>query len=110
MLAVHVLLRARLHDVPRSLRYLRLQRLLYSQCPEPVRTAWVHDGLGHTVCASWGLEHAVFVFAEGANMDRQAQMTELSRRTFLTTTSTALIGAALGGLASHGTAGQRHPQ
>jgi len=43
-------------------------------------------------------------------MDRQAQMTELSRRTFLTTTSTALIGAALGGLASHGTAAQRHPQ
>src|SRR5262249_34340101 len=27
-----------------------------------------------------------------------------------TTTSTALIGAALGGLASHGTAAQRHPQ
>jgi hypothetical protein len=32
-------------------------------------------------------------------MDRQAQTTELSRRTFLTTTSTALIGATLGGLA-----------
>ena len=43
-------------------------------------------------------------------MDRQAQTTELSRRTFLTTTSTALIGAALGGLASRGTAAQRHPQ
>jgi peptide/nickel transport system substrate-binding protein len=43
-------------------------------------------------------------------MHGQAQTTELSRRTFLTTTSTALIGAALGGLASHGIAAQRHPQ
>ena len=43
-------------------------------------------------------------------MDRQAQMTELSRRTFLTTTSAALVGAALGGLAPQGEAAQRHPK
>jgi len=43
-------------------------------------------------------------------MDRHTQTTELSRRTFLTTTSAALVGAALGGLASRGTAAQRHPQ
>ena len=30
-------------------------------------------------------------------MDRHQQTTELSRRTFLTTTSAALVGAALGG-------------
>src|SRR5262249_6914005 len=43
-------------------------------------------------------------------MDRQAQTTALSRRTFLTTTSAALVGATLGGLGSRGTAAQRHPQ
>src|SRR5438874_2157515 len=43
-------------------------------------------------------------------MDRQAQTTELGRRTFLTTTSAALVGAALGGLAPRSEAVQRHPQ
>jgi len=43
-------------------------------------------------------------------MARHPQTTELSRRTFLTTTSAALLGAALGGLAPYGTAAQRHPQ
>src|SRR5215471_13247799 len=43
-------------------------------------------------------------------MDRHLQTTALSRRTFLTTTSAVLVGAALGGLAPHGTAAQRHPQ
>jgi len=33
-------------------------------------------------------------------MDSHAQTTALSRRTFLTTTSAALVGATLGGLAS----------
>src|SRR6516165_2796253 len=41
-------------------------------------------------------------------MDRQAQMTELSRRAFLTTTSAALVGAALGRLAPQSEAAQRH--
>ena len=43
-------------------------------------------------------------------MDRHRQATSLSRRTFLATTSAALAGAALGGLAPRGTAAQRHPQ
>ncbi len=43
-------------------------------------------------------------------MDRHSQTTALSRRTFLTTTSTALVGAALGGLAPHSEAAQRHPK
>jgi peptide/nickel transport system substrate-binding protein len=43
-------------------------------------------------------------------MDRQTQITGLSRRTFLATTSAALVGAALGGLAPRGIAAQRHPQ
>jgi peptide/nickel transport system substrate-binding protein len=43
-------------------------------------------------------------------MDRYTPTTALSRRTFLTTTGTAMIGVALGGLASRGTAAQRHPQ
>src|SRR5215475_15599325 len=41
-------------------------------------------------------------------MDRQAQTTELSRRTFLTTTSAVLVGAALGGLAPRSEAAKRH--
>src|SRR5437773_2396719 len=47
---------------------------------------------------------------EEASMARHPQTTELSRRTFLTTPSAALLGAALGGLAPYGTAAQRHPQ
>src|SRR5215468_1079691 len=44
-------------------------------------------------------------------MDRHAQMPDISRRTFLTTTSAALVGAALGsGLALRGEATQRQPQ
>jgi len=44
-------------------------------------------------------------------MDRHAQMPDISRRTFLTTTSAALVGAALGsGLAFRGEATQRHLQ
>src|SRR5712692_5451776 len=43
-------------------------------------------------------------------MDRHAKTPDLSRRTFLTTTSAALVGAALGGLAPHGTAATRHPK
>jgi ABC-type transport system substrate-binding protein len=43
-------------------------------------------------------------------MDRHLQTTALSRRTFLTTTSAALVGAALGGLASQSAAAQRHPK
>src|SRR5215467_16107132 len=41
-------------------------------------------------------------------MDSQAQTPELSRRTFLTTTTAALVGAALGGLAPQSSAVQRH--
>src|SRR4051812_14508512 len=44
------------------------------------------------------------------SMHGQAQTTELSRRTFLTTTSTALLGAALGRMAPHSEAATRHPQ
>src|SRR5262249_5953400 len=44
-------------------------------------------------------------------MDEQARIPEISRRTFLTTTSAALVGAALGGgLALKGEAAQRHPK
>src|SRR5215467_4426305 len=43
-------------------------------------------------------------------MDSHAQATALSRRTFLTTTSAALVGAALGGLAPGSEAAQRHPK
>ncbi len=43
-------------------------------------------------------------------MDRHAQTTALSRRTFLATTSAALVGAALGGLTPQSEAAQRHPK
>src|SRR6266853_2650906 len=43
-------------------------------------------------------------------MDRHPQPTVLSRRTFLITTSAALVGVALGGLAPQSAAAQRHPQ
>jgi peptide/nickel transport system substrate-binding protein len=43
-------------------------------------------------------------------MDRHAQTTTLSRRTFLTTTSALLVGATLGGLAPYSEAAKRHPQ
>src|SRR5262252_8661775 len=43
-------------------------------------------------------------------MDRHLQTTALSRRTFLITTSAALVGAALGGGAPHSEGAQRHPQ
>src|SRR5713226_10786240 len=43
-------------------------------------------------------------------MDRHPQTTALSRRTFLTTSSAALVGAALGGLAPESEAAQRHPK
>src|SRR5712691_8831135 len=43
-------------------------------------------------------------------MDRHPQTTALSRRTFLTTTSAALVGAALGGLLPQSEAAKRHPQ
>src|SRR6266446_5031914 len=43
-------------------------------------------------------------------MDRQRQTTALSRRTFLTTTSAALVGAALGRVAPESEAAQRHPK
>src|SRR5216683_2873120 len=46
----------------------------------------------------------------GGRMDSHAQTTELSRRTFLTTTSAALVGAALGGLAPQSEAAKRHPK
>ena len=43
-------------------------------------------------------------------MDRHAQTTALKRRTFLATASAALAGVALGGLAPHSEAAQRHPK
>ena len=43
-------------------------------------------------------------------MDRHRQTTVLNRRTFLTTTSAALLGAALGGLVPQGEAARRHPK
>src|SRR5215470_7642520 len=43
-------------------------------------------------------------------MDSHAQTTALSRRTFLTTTSAALVGAALGRLAPQSEAAQWHPK
>src|SRR5215831_5216554 len=42
-------------------------------------------------------------------MDRQAQTMALSRRAFLTTTSTAIVGAALGGLSPRSAAAPRRP-
>src|SRR5262245_62701329 len=43
-------------------------------------------------------------------MDRHTETSDISRRMFLTTTSTMLVGATLGGFAPHGTAAQRQPQ
>ena len=43
-------------------------------------------------------------------MDSHLQTTALSRRTFLTATSAALVGAALGGLTPQSEAAQRHPK
>lgn len=43
-------------------------------------------------------------------MDRRTATPDISRRTFLTTTSAALVGTTLGGLTPHGTAAPRHPQ
>src|SRR2546427_9170097 len=43
-------------------------------------------------------------------MDTHARIYEISRRSFLTTTSAALAGVALGGLAPQSAAAPRHPQ
>src|SRR6516165_8123340 len=43
-------------------------------------------------------------------MDSHLQTTALNRRTFLTATSAALVGAALGGLTPQSEAAQRHPK
>src|SRR5215813_910836 len=43
-------------------------------------------------------------------MHRHAQTPDISRRTLLTTTGAALVGAALGGLVHESEATQRHPQ
>src|SRR5215468_2252578 len=43
-------------------------------------------------------------------MDSHLQTTALSRRTFLTATSAALVGVALGGLTPQSEAAQRHPK
>ena len=43
-------------------------------------------------------------------MDRHIQTPDISRRTFLTTTSAALVGTPLGGLAPQSEAAKRHPQ
>src|SRR5262245_18094722 len=43
-------------------------------------------------------------------LDRHTETLAISRRTFLTMTSAALVGATLAGLASRGIAAQRHPQ
>jgi peptide/nickel transport system substrate-binding protein len=43
-------------------------------------------------------------------MDRNSKTTELSRRTFLATTSAALVGAAWGGLVPQTEAAKRHPK
>src|SRR5215475_12410864 len=43
-------------------------------------------------------------------MDRHTETPDISRRTFLTTTSAALVGTALGGLASQGVEAKRHPR
>ncbi len=43
-------------------------------------------------------------------MDRNATTTGLSRRTFLTTTSAAVVGVALGGLVPRSEAAPRHPK
>ena len=43
-------------------------------------------------------------------MHRNSKTSELSRRTFLATTSAALVGAAWGGLVPQTEAAKRHPQ
>src|SRR5262249_54957786 len=43
-------------------------------------------------------------------MDRNSKTTELIRRTFLATTSAALVGVACGGLVPQTEAATRHPQ
>src|SRR3989442_13579126 len=43
-------------------------------------------------------------------MDRNAKTTGLSRRTFLTTMSAAVVGAALGSLVPQSEGAQRHPK
>src|SRR5712691_7666786 len=50
------------------------------------------------------------LYLRRTSMDRHAQTTALSRRTFLATTSAALVGAALGGLTPQSEAAQRHPK
>src|SRR5207244_12220087 len=46
----------------------------------------------------------------GTTMDRHTATSGIHRRTFLTTTSAALVGAALGGLVPQSEAAKRHPQ
>src|SRR5215471_3334983 len=43
-------------------------------------------------------------------LDRHTETPAISRRTFLATTSVALVGAALGGLVPQSEAAQRHPK
>src|SRR5215510_7270493 len=48
--------------------------------------------------------------ARGTTMDRHTATSGIHRRTFLTATSAAVIGTALGGLVHQSEAAQRHPQ
>src|SRR5215468_12659951 len=50
------------------------------------------------------------MFEEEAMMERYRQTMQLSRRTFLTTTSAALLGAAMGARVPQNAAAQRHPK
>src|SRR5215470_16067843 len=52
----------------------------------------------------------ICMFEEEAMMERYRQTTQLSRRTFLTTSSAVLFGAAMGGLVPQSEATQRHPK
>src|SRR6266508_1101408 len=50
------------------------------------------------------------MFEEELMMERYRQATQLSRRTFLTASSAALLGATMGGLVSQSEAAKRYPQ
>src|SRR5712691_9915278 len=50
------------------------------------------------------------LYLRRASMNRHAQTTALSRRTFLATTGVALVGAALGELTLQSEAAKRHPK
>src|SRR6266446_7948320 len=65
---------------------------------------------GATLLVHAGDDRRQPAYARRTIMDRHTQAPDISRRTFLTTASAALVGTALGGLAPQSQAAKRHPQ